>query len=281
MKKLLNRDMIFEWLNPVLGPNTVFDQDGCGSVIVNPSQNGVVPNDCYDDFLENPPAWLNPDSDEFQMKFDKEYIGAMYINGVPVTSWGALYGGSQYAQQKANVMTNFYDMAHFLKNIMDGQTIKPFFDDTDTFEISEITIQRMTPTESGIGLNIYLQFTFNKTELFGKFVRWGVNDKMGYQFICQPLKDGIPEEMWIKASGRLRKTLEAWFKPKSGIYKCLAKDIIVYSELGQIVRIKSGDVIEVTGADANRIKITWNDTKWQIKTPTYWWFKYYFQTVKN
>lgn len=278
-KKLLDRDKIFEWLNPVLSAGTT--DPTCG-IIVPPSQQGPQPQgiDCYNDFLDNPPAWLDPSSDEFQLKFDKEYIGAMFINGVPVTSWGALYGGSQYQAQKTNVMTNWFDMGNYLKTIMDGQTIKPFFDNDEKFELTDITIQRMAPTEAGIGLNIYLEFNFDNTHLFGKFSRWGVDDQQGYQFICQPLKDGLEEELWVKATGRLRKILEGWFKPKAGIYECLAKEIIVYGELGQINRVQQGDKIEVVYTDATRIKFNWRDAKWTIKTPTYWWFNYYFLGIK-
>jgi hypothetical protein len=281
-KKLLNRDQIFEWLNPVLNADqfSLNNPTNSGDTISPLMNNSQAFGDKCFDIIDNPPSWMDSKSDDFIMQGNQEHIGAMYINGVPVTQWGAMYGGSSVAYQKANLMSNWFDIQPFIQTFMNNYVHKPFFEQPEELKLTNITIQKIVPSEAGLGINIYMSFKFNDTELFGKWTKWGIFGNLGYQFMCEPLKTSIPEESWIKVVGNIRKIIEGWLMPKSGIYKTLAKEIIIYSQLGQIGRLHKDDIIEVIKSDKEKILFIYKDQKCYIKTPTYWWFNYYFETIK-
>ncbi len=291
---LMKKDQIFEWLNPILNGDTT---DGfaaltgnCNGNIQTP-QNPYTNNDC-DDFMENPPAWLNTcdvPSSPNQVgnvgngNIGRDTLGAMFIDGVPVSNWGAMYGGNA-AYFRKNVMNNFIDVTNHIMAYMNDITAVNFnrHDDDDVeFTFTNVIIQKMSPTDSGIGVNIYLSFDLNKTNYFANFYKFGIKDNTGNGLICQPLKDSLSEENWIRVQGKLRNIIEKWLKPTSGIYKCLAKEVLVYNQFGQLNRVKANDIIEIVKSDNEKITIIWNNAKWLIKTPTYWWFNYYFSLLKK
>lgn len=284
MKKLLDRDKIFEWLNPVLDAGT-FGQGfnpACSNIQepASSSLTQVSGLECAFDLIDNPPAWLDPDSENYGASGNKEAIGAMFINGVPVSQWSGLYAGSQYQYNKTNIMSNWYEMTTFLHSIVKDYTDKIGYDKDEEVILTDITIIKIAPSNSGNSINMYIKFKYNDLELFGKWVNWGLENTLGYQFICQPLKDNIHEELWIKITGKLKKIISEFLKPKAGIYKMITKELVIYSELGQISRLHKNDIIEVIWSDNNKIKFNYKDKKWQINTPVYWWFNWYFDKIK-
>ena len=58
------------------------------------------------------------------------------------------------------------------------------------------------------------------------------------------------------------------------------KDVIIYNEFGALDRIQKDQVIEVTRSENDRITLNLESNRWFIKTPTYFWFNYYFQHIK-
>lgn len=285
--KLLSKDQICEWFNPVLSGETSNNPfDGTGNCDTNFSPINYSNNNPFADILDNPPNWLNPDCNDDSSTVgstgtgaSRDTFGAMLINGVPLSSWGAMYAGNvQY--QKQNIMTNFIDITNHISSYMNNINIQSFDDEDMNFELTNVIIQKIVPSEAGLGVNIYLSFDYDKVNFFANFYKFGVKDNTGYTFICQPLKELLPEEIWIRLSGKLKNMTEKWLQPSSGIYECIAKEVIVYNTFGQIGRLKVGDKIEVIKADTEKIQFNWNQTKWYVKTPTYWWFNYYFNKIK-
>ena len=114
----------------------------------------------------------------------------------------------------------------------------------------------------------------NDIEIFGKFENVGID--ITPKFICEEIKD-FNKENTIKITGRLWNILLNWFKIKPGIYTCIAKDILIYNELGQLKKISSGNIIEVISSSEDKIKIRFNDINYIIKKPIYYWFNWYFK----
>ena len=294
-KMLLDRKMICEWLNPVLGagftggfgeapyPGSGMSQDGNNPFIQAPDRNAQRDNGICQDLLDDPPAWLVCNGeDDVIIQGDKEYLGAMYINGVPLSSWGAVFGGNtQYARK--NVMNNWSDVATHMQTLFQDTISKHTTTDNEEseFKIDDVTIQKIAPVESGLGINIYVKFKFNNEEIFGKFQRWGIQGRAGCTFICEPLRNLIHPEMWLRSTGKLKSMIEKWMKPAAGVYKCLAREVIIYNEFGSIDRIERDQAIEVTRSENDRITLNIQGQKWYIKTPTYYWFNYYFALVKK
>ena len=119
----------------------------------------------------------------------------------------------------------------------------------------------------------FYRFKLNDDELWGKFENVGVNLKP--TFICEEIND-IDIENKIRITGKIWNTLINWFKVKTGIYQMQAKNIFVFTELGQLKQISEGDVIEVLHSDENRIKIKHKEIIYLIKQPVYYWFNWYF-----
>lgn len=292
--KMLNRDMICEWLNPVLSGETSQNNPFNNANSYSNTDNLYIQTpqqlqNIYADMIENPPEWLNNDGcdDDSDGKLiggsgNRERLGAMFINGQPVSPWSAMFGGgSNHTFQRRNVMQNFVDITNHIQNFMSTLNLQNYVaDEDDVIELSNIIIQKIVPSDGGIGINIYLSFDFQKTNFFGNFFKYGINDVTGNVLICQPLKDTLAEENWIKVQGKLRNILEKWFQPKSGVYKCTVKEVIIYNQYGQIGRIKQDDIIEVIKSDKEKIQLNVNNDKWFVKTPTYWWFNYYFTLIK-
>lgn len=284
MKFLRDRDKVFEnWLNPVLSGTTIYNQGGAilppGSVKqTNLAYNEPLPpsitgQPCGNNIEQ--PAWLSNTDDTLVMNGDVLSIGAYYLNGVPLSSWSAQVGGSQAAYQKKNMMQNWYYM-NALTQFLFPKGLKSFLnkDAIQSYEISKLTIMEMTPCNNGIGLNIFVRFMLNDAEIWGKFL--GVGIELKPKFLCQEIEN-LSVENKIKITGKLWNFIAAWFKAEPGIYKCRAKEVLVFSELGQLKKISEGSVVEVLQSDDDRIKLRYNDITYFVKKPTYYWFNWYFE----
>lgn len=285
-KYLKSKDRVLEsWFNPVLtgatnqgsnilppgsfNPGSPFSQEPGGFT-------GLQQQPCSD--MIEKPAWLDNGDASTMRNGDILSIGSFFLNGVPLSSWSANFGGQGSLTQK-NVMKNWHYMDELTKRLFpDG--VKAFINRNETTEhvISQLAILRLVPHSNAIGLNAYIRFNLDETEteIWAKFENVGIDIKP--RFVCGDLNfEQMSIEQKIKITGRLWNTLSAWFKAKTGIYKCLAKEVLIYSELGQLKRVSEGNVIEVLHADENRIKIKYDDTNYFIKRPTYYWFNWYFE----
>lgn len=278
-KKLMTREMICEWLNPVLTDMTT-SNPFCQNNLLAPSNE-----EDFSNILIEPPTWLNPECDNDPLNGSmnsgsgKEALGAMFINGMPLSSWGAMYGGNQQFWRK-NVMNNYFDILHNIRSKMDDINLHDYIDDEVEINITNFIIQRIIPSEAGNGVNIYISFDYNGENVFAKFNKFGIEDSTGYQFLCEPIFNSVTEETWIKVKGKIKNIISDWMCIKSGIYKCMANEVLTYNQFGQLGKLKKDDIIEVIKSDKNKIQFNYKDQKWIIKTPTYYWFNYYFNKIK-
>lgn len=284
-KYLKNRERVVEsWFNPVLTGATTQGANILPPGSFNPSspfgqEPGGLPQlqqQPCGDMIEKP-AWLDNNDDNLVRNGDILSIGAFYLNGVPLSSWSANFG-SQASMQQRQTLKNFHYLDTLTQHLFPNG-VKAFINNKIEEEIvvSNLHIIRLVPHSNAIGLNAYVRFNISEEiEIWGKFENIGIDAKP--KFVCGDINmEELSVENRIRVIGKVWNTMADWFKAKTGIYKCIAKDVLIYSELGQLKRISEGNVIEVLSADENKIKIRYEDTTYYIKNPTYYWFNWYFQ----
>jgi hypothetical protein len=285
MKFLLTKEKVFEnWLNPILSGGTNNNIQYPGTFPLPPGlQNPThVAPPTANDMIERP-SWLNyegnPADDTQVLKSGGDILslGRFYINGVPLSSWSAI-GGSSVASANAQHINNWYYMDAIMKKTFPNG-MKAYLNKNEIAEynISEVVIQKMKPTSTGVGLNMYLKFKFNDTELWAKYENIGVYEKP--KFLCEEIHN-LKIEDQIKVTGKLNNIIFEWFKAKTGIYKCLAKEVVVLNEKGYYDTITEGNIVEVLHSDKDKIKIKANENIYYVKKPTYFWFNWYFEKRK-
>ncbi len=276
MKYLKSRDAVNEFFNPVLNGDYI-QAPGIisnGSSIVPPSQ--TIQSTCSNDMIEKP-FWLENDDDTIVMNGDIESIGTYFINGVPLTSWSAQRGGTFTHQYKKQMMQNYYYISalknHLFPNGIGNNTRMNNIED---FIIKDLKILKMVPCHSGIGFNLYLTFKINDMEedIWAKLENINVDHKP--KFICDQI-NSFKQDQKIKVVGYIWSSLLSWFKPEPGVYKTLVKELMVFSELGQLKHLESGNIIEVIFSNEDYIKIKYDDKIYFIKKPSYYWFNWYFE----
>ena len=276
-KKLLNKDKVYEsWLNPILnGDTNNILPPGSFNPYSNENESpGITLDNCVD--MIEKPNWLLSDTEDASIvkHGDVLSIGSYFINGVPLSAWSSNFGSSLAFNKKRMMMNWQYIDALSAQLFPNG--IAAYINKTNDIEINinKLTILKLIPHSNAIGLNIYIKFMLNDIEIFGKFENVGID--ITPKFICEEIKD-FNKENTIKITGRLWNILLNWFKIKPGIYTCIAKDILIYNELGQLKKISSGNIIEVISSSEDKIKIRFNDINYIIKKPIYYWFNWYFK----
>lgn len=280
MKYLLSKEKILEnWLNPFLTGATNQNIQYPGSFplpagLENPTH---IPPPSMD--MIEKPQWLDPnytagDDDGKPMKGDILSLGRFYINGVPLSQWSSM-GGSQTAFHKNNQINNWYYMdAVMKKTFPNGIHASLNKNEIAEYNISEVVIQKMKPTATGVGLNMYVKFKFNENELWGKYENIGISTQP--KFVCEQIEK-LQIEDQIKVKGKLTNIIYEWFKAKTGVYKCLAKEVLVLNAKGEYDKILEGSIVEVLHSDKDEIKLKTNNTIYSVKKPTYYWFNWYFE----
>lgn len=279
MKYLLSKDKVLEnWLNPFLTGATNQNIQSPNSYQVNPGYDNPTSAQQQGDPIEVP-VWLNHENGEeiIKMKGDILSLGRFYINGVPLTQWSSI-GGSQVSSFRNQQMNNWYYMDAIMKKTFpNGIKAALNKDELKEYKISEVVIQKMKPTATGIGLNLYVKFKFNENELWGKYENIGITAQP--KFLCEQINT-LDTEDQIKVTGKLKNIIFDWFKAKTGIYKCLAKEVLVINSNGQFDKILEGSIVEVLHSDQESIKIKTNNTTYSLKKPNYYWFNWYFEKRK-
>lgn len=268
MKYLSNKKAILEFFNPILNGNDYLQAPGTST-----GELSNIINDPCSDMIEKP-MWLDNDEDTAYINGDVTSVGAFFINGVPLSSWSASRGGSMTGYVKQHVMQNWYYINALTKSLFPNGIQAYVNRNIKTeYTISKLSIIKMIPCNTGIGFNIYVKFNIGDSEIYGKFEKVGTDLKPN--FICEEISE-LPIENRIKITGKIWNTILNWFKIKSGIYKCISKDVLVFSELGQLKHIKENEIIEVISSNDEIIKIQYNELSYIIKKPIYYWFNWYF-----
>jgi uncharacterized protein YneR len=179
------------------------------------------------------------------------------------------------AYQQKQTMANWYYIDALTKHMFPNG-IKAYLDRDQVTEyvLSKLTILRMAPNSNAIGLNVYVKFNLNEEEIWGKFENIGIDPRP--KFISSELLT-LPIETQIKVSGKVWNIMLDWFKVRTGVYKCVAKELLVFSELGQLKRLSEGNVVEIISSDENKVKLKFDDVTYFIKKPTYYWTNWYFE----
>lgn len=275
--KLLTKDQVVEnFGNPILDPYTY--GGGLHQINYDPCNNSIVPNTrpqdgsnvaqpvCNTDIIDNPPAFLDPNI--VYKPGEKLTLGATIINGVPLTPWGTLFSGTTQWHQK-NVIGNYQWLDSTMKSLYPNGIALPSRE-IQEIELSDIFILKMAPTDSGVGIFVDIEFKLNGQNLIGRFIKWP------NVFICEPLNN-LQKEDYIRVLGKLKNGLIKWFKPASGVYNFVGRELVVWTELGQIHRLHAGDSIEVIQSTDDKITFMHKDVKYMIKKPTYYWFNWLFK----
>lgn len=273
-KKLQDKKSVLENFNPFLTGNTTSST---------PSFSGECDNSIdYEsinfDVCETP-GWLgnDPTMDDNGVWIPSSgySLGAFYINGKPLTSWGAMFGGKS-RDDKKDMMRTYYNVTAYIKSKFPngfGAFIKSQQNKIETFDITNVKVMEMIPCTNGIGMNMHITFVVNEQEVWGKFVNVGI-DKLP-KFVCQDI-ESFSVENKLKVVGKLWNIISDWFKVKPGYYQCVAKKVFVFNEFGQIKELVENNIIEVLHSDDDRIKIKFDDTIMLVKNPVYFWFNWYF-----
>ncbi len=277
MKHLSNKQQVLEFFNPVLNGDFLQSPGQQSNNMLNYDEPSTSLNlDCCGDMFDKP-AWLDNDGEPTVMSGDVLSVGAYYLNGVPLSSWSAQRGGSITGTIKKNTMQNYYYIDALTKMLFPNG-IHAFLnkDQIKNYNISKLTVVKMIPCNTGIGFNMYIKFIIDELEIWGRFEKVGIDIKP--LFFSEELNQ-LDKEGKIKIVGKVWNTIINWFKTKPGIYRCIAKELLVYSELGQLKVIPENSIIEVLSATDDRIKIKYEDINYLVKTPTYYWFNWYTKKI--
>lgn len=282
MKHLLSKNKVYEFFNPYLD-GTV----SAGTPNTNPgvfAPNDIIApsglNHMQDIDMLDKPAWLDTDDTTVWKHGDAQSIGTFFINGEPISSWGAMRGGSLTGSFKKHMLQNWYNITNNVLGMFPNGLKAQIQDSEEFYQIEELKIIQMIPNSNGIGFHMNIQFRLTHQEdeidtiIFARIENIGPN--MQHKFICQEL-DGLSKKQYIAIIGKIWVAINNFFEVPCGIYTCKNKEVITYSELGQIKVIEQNNIIEVLFVDDNKIKFSFNNTIYYIKGPSYYWFNWYFQ----
>jgi len=270
LEKLQSKKSVLENFNPFLTGSTNN---------INVLNNQTVDYESINFNVCDVPSWIGDeggkDDNNNWIPGSGYSLGAFYINGKPLTSWGAMFGGTSNIDKK-DVMRTYYNITAYIKSKYPNgfsAFIKDNKDKIEIYEVTKLKIMEMIPSTSGIGFNIHLVFNIDDKEIWGKFINVGIDREP--KFICEDIQD-MSIENKLRITGKVWNILLNWFKVKPGIYQCVAKKIFVFNELGQIKELVENNIIEVLHSDDERIKIKYEDKILLIKNPLYFWFNWYF-----
>lgn len=278
MKYLRTKEQVLENFNPYLDGST---SDGVDFTSICFDPNYELPNWMRDDSCPDPKAAKKIQQGDTDVRSDRLIPAAIYFNNNPMSAWSAQFGAHPMSTKK-NLMQNYHNATMVIKQMFPNGIAAYLnmktLNDQDVITISGLRIMQMVPCSHGLGLNIYVRFKLNdmEEEIWGKFLNVGNDSELGDrpQFITPDMKN-FDKESQIRVVGRVWSHIKDWFKVKPGVYRSVAREIIVQTELGQYVRILEGDAIDVIHSDENRIKAIYKEKTVFIKKPVYYWFNWY------
>lgn len=157
----------------------------------------------------------------------------------------------------------------------------------DVEKIKNLKVLRIFPNEY-LTLDVYISFDFGDDEFFGVYKKF--NDfkkpKLDCDLFSDPRYGYIDKEYYLKLSNHLYKILYNWFIPDKGFYVNLKDDNRVKDDLGRLMELKKGTVVEVLGYnkesdDKPFIVLSYGGKNYNIENNDYFFFNYYFEKVQN
>lgn len=159
-----------------------------------------------------------------------------------------------------------------------------FLEDSEYFK--KLKILRMVQNEN-LKLDVYISFEFNEQEFFGVFKNFNGFIKPPFLNSPELLSNNnqypyIDKEYILKLSNFLYKKLYNWFKPKPGLYVNLKENNQIKDEMGRLLFLNKGKIVEVMGfnEDENNdpyITIKLKGQTYYIEKNNYFWFNWRFE----
>jgi hypothetical protein len=153
----------------------------------------------------------------------------------------------------------------------------------DVNNIKNLKVLRIFPNEY-LTIDVYISFEFEGEEFFGVYRKF--NDfkkpKLDCDIFHDPRFGYIDKEYYLKLSNHLYKVLYNWFIPDKGFYINLKDDNRMKDELGRLMELKKGTVVEVLGYnkesdDKPHIILRYGKNNYFIENNDYFFFNYWFE----
>jgi len=158
-----------------------------------------------------------------------------------------------------------------------------YLDDIENY--SDYKILRIFKNDS-LHLDIFISFNFNDEEFFGVFKNFNFFSETFLQ--SEMFTDGrfnyMDYEYRLKLSAYMKNILDNWFRPKKELYTNLKQDCRVKNDMGTVVKLKEGSIVEIKGVDMEKdgtpyIIMKQNDKKYYLKNNDYYFFNYWFEPI--
>ncbi len=146
-------------------------------------------------------------------------------------------------------------------------------------DIQSIKILRIVKNEA-LKYTVYLTLVIDSEEYWGE-----VEDIIGLNptFTSELFKDFNllqPKEWVIKIKGLIIKTIKAWLKPESGMYKLINNEIICYStETGKQLEMQQGIEVEVIKSYDNKIVLKHENDTYNLVGDNFIYFNWWFEKI--
>jgi hypothetical protein len=205
----------------------------------------------------------------------------------------SIYGGAD--SPYVDLYSRGHGFVNDLKGVIDHinkdnksiavQKYDHFVNDIEFYE--NLKILRLIENESNY-LDVFISFEFNETEYFGvykNFNRPYLKAKLQCELYKEQQYNYINGEYQLKLSNYLRKILNNWFIPKSGIWKNLKEGYLIKDEMGTKTPLKENRFVDVKGynIDENNnpyIVIEFKNEEYTIGENSYYWFKWYCEKLE-
>ena len=148
-------------------------------------------------------------------------------------------------------------------------------------DIQSIKILRIVKNEA-LKYTVYLTLVIDSEEYWGE-----VEDIIGLNptFTSELFKDFNllqPKEWVIKIKGLIIKTIKAWLKPESGMYKLINNEIICYStETGKQLEMQQGIETEVVKSHDNKIVLRHENDTYNLVGDNFIYFNWWFEKISE
>jgi hypothetical protein len=143
-------------------------------------------------------------------------------------------------------------------------------------QITNLKVLRIV-SKDHVNYDFYISFVIGEDEYHGEIKKMNSREP---EFKSEVFKDTdlIQTKEWIiRIKGLIIKTLKKWLRPEEGVYKILKDEIICYStELGNMVKIKKDEQVELVTTFENKIVIKYKDNYYNLVNDNFIYFNYWF-----
>lgn len=176
-------------------------------------------------------------------------------------------------------MSRVNDILHQLSgtNAYRSLRSKLALEDQDIKSMKVIRISK----SNNINYDVYISFIIGEDEY------WGVvkNIMTNPDFTSEVFKDFDlyqTKEWVIKIKGLIIKTIKAWLKPETGMYKLINDEITCYStETGKMLKMEKGIEIELIRSHSDKIIVKYGSDYYNLVGDNYIYFNWWFEKIED